>query len=70
MTANIGRYAEVNGLSMYHEVHGEGETLILLHGVFGATGMFSGIMPKLAEGRLVIAADLQAHGRTVDIDPP
>ncbi len=29
-------YAEVNGLSMYYEAHGEGEPLILLHGGIGA----------------------------------
>lgn len=70
-TANIGRYAEVNGLSIYYEVHGEGEPLILLHGAFGSTGMFAEILPMLAEGRRVIVADLQAHGRTADdVDRP
>jgi pimeloyl-ACP methyl ester carboxylesterase len=50
-----GAYAEVNGLNFYYEVHGEGEPLIL---------------PLLAEGRQVIGVDLQAHGRTADIDRP
>lgn len=61
-------YAPVNGLKMYYEVHGSGEPLILLHGGVGSTGMFSEIMPTLARGRQVIAVDLQAHGRTADID--
>ena len=65
-----GAYAEVNGLNLYYEVHGEGAPLILLHGGFGAIEMFGEILPLLAEGRQVIGVDLQAHGRTADIDRP
>ncbi len=65
-----GNYAEVNGLDMYYETHGVGETLILLHGGLGAIEMFGGVLPLLAEGRRVAAVDLQAHGRTADIDRP
>jgi pimeloyl-ACP methyl ester carboxylesterase len=32
--------------------------------------MFGEVLPLLAEGRQVIAVDLQAHGRTADIDRP
>ncbi len=63
-------YAPVNGLRMYYEVHGAGQPLILAHGGAGATEMFNAIMPSLAEGRKVVAVDLQAHGRTADIDRP
>ena len=69
ITAQTG-YAPVNGLNMYYEVHGTGEPLILLHGGFGLTGMFGPMLSLLAEKRQVIAADLQAHGRTADIDRP
>lgn len=62
--------APVNGLKMYYEIHGSGEPLMLIHGGVGSTGMFSEIMPTLASGRQVIAMDLQAHGRTADIDRP
>jgi pimeloyl-ACP methyl ester carboxylesterase len=65
-----GNYAEVNGLEVYYEIHGTGEPLILLHGGVGAIEMFGEVLPLLAEGRQVIAADLQAHGRTADIDRP
>ena len=65
-----GGYAEVNGLELYYEVHGSGEPLVLLHGGVGAIEMFGGVLPLLAEGRQVIAVDLQAHGRTADIDRP
>ena len=63
-------YATVNGLSMYYEVHGDGQPLVLLHGGFGMTGMFGEVLPQLAAGRRVIAVDLKGHGRTADIDRP
>ena len=69
-TAAKAGYAPVNGLSMYYEIHGTGQPLILLHGGFGLTGMFGEVLPLLAQSRQVIAVDLQAHGRTADIDRP
>jgi pimeloyl-ACP methyl ester carboxylesterase len=65
-----GSYASVNGLEMYYEIHGTGRPLILLHGGVGAIEMFGEVLPLLAEGRRVVAVDLQAHGRTADIDRP
>jgi pimeloyl-ACP methyl ester carboxylesterase len=55
---------------MYYEIHGAGEPLILLHGGLGSTGMFADLLPALSAHRKVIAADLQGHGRTADIDRP
>jgi len=55
---------------MYYEIHGAGEPLVLLHGGVGAIEMFGEVLPLLAAGRQVIAVDLQAHGRTADIDRP
>lgn len=65
-------YLTVNGLEMYYESHGEGGTpLVLLHGAFSAIGTSFGLLlPGLAETRRVIAFELQAHGRTADIDRP
>jgi len=65
-------YAEVHGLRMYYEIHGEGGTpLVLLHGAFSAIGTsFEALLPGLARGRQVIAIELQGHGRTADIDRP
>ncbi len=63
-------YADVNGLSLYHEVHGSGEPLVLLHGGVGAIEMFGPVLAALPEDRQVVAVDLQAHGRTADIDRP
>jgi pimeloyl-ACP methyl ester carboxylesterase len=65
-----GSYASVNGLNMYYEIHGAGESLFLLHGGVGASEMFGPVLPGLAKRRQVITVHLQAHGRTVDIDRP
>jgi len=69
-TAFLSGYAPVNGLRMYYEIHGIGQPLILVHGGLGSSDMFAPIVPELSKGRQVIAVDLQAHGRTVDIDRP
>jgi len=63
-------YAPVNGLKLYYEIHGAGEPLILLHGGVGSGEMFAPILPALGKNRQVITVDLQAHGRTADIDRP
>ncbi|MEO8763637.1 MAG: alpha/beta hydrolase [Ginsengibacter sp.] len=66
-----GKYAIVNGLKMYYEIHGAGMPLILLHGG-GSTikSTFGRILPELAKTHQVIAVELQAHGHTPDIDRP
>src|ERR1700694_2074562 len=66
----VGKYADVNGIKLYYEIHGTGHPLILLHGGLGASSMFGPNLPTLAQGRQVIAVDLQGHGRTADIDRP
>lgn len=64
-------FVPVNGLQMYYEIHGEGQPLVLLHGAFSAIGSsFGELLPGLAEGRKVVALELQGHGRTADIDRP
>jgi pimeloyl-ACP methyl ester carboxylesterase len=65
-----GKYADVNGINLYYETHGSGRPLVLLHGGLGSGEMFGPVIPLLAERHLVIAPDLQGHGRTADIDRP
>lgn len=63
-------YADVNGLKMYYEVYGKGKPVVLLHGSFmNILSNWSQIIPMLS-GRQVIVAEMQAHGRTRDIDRP
>jgi pimeloyl-ACP methyl ester carboxylesterase len=66
-----GQYADINGLHMYYETHGEGRPLILLHGGLASGETFGPVIPALAAAaHQVIVPDLQAHGRTADIDRP
>jgi len=69
--SQTGRYADVNGIKMYYEIHGTGNPLVLLHGG-GSTiyTTFGRILPALAKTHRVIAIELQAHGHTSDRDAP
>lgn len=69
-TAPKTGYAPVNGLSLYYEIHGSGEPLILLHGGVVGIVMFGPNVAELAKNRKVIAVELQGHGRTADTDRP
>jgi pimeloyl-ACP methyl ester carboxylesterase len=70
MNATKGDYAEVNGLRMYYEVHGEGRPLVLLHGAYMTVDAMGSILLGLAESRRVIVPEMQGHGHTADIDRP
>ena len=62
-------YAPVNGLGMYHEVHGKGDPVVLLHGSFMTiTNNWPDMIPLLSKSRQVIAVEMQGHGRIADID--
>ena len=67
-------YADVNGLHMYYEIHGErtdATPLVLLHGGGSTIGTnFTRVIPGLKTSRQVIAVEFQAHGHTRDIDRP
>jgi pimeloyl-ACP methyl ester carboxylesterase len=65
-----GKYAEVNGLKMYYEIHGSGRPLVLLHGAFGFAEGWGAYLPTLTKTHQVIAIELQGHGHTNDIDRP
>ncbi len=66
-----GRYATVNGLRMYYEIHGTGQPLVLLPGALSTIETsFATTLPALAKTRRVIAIELQAQGRTADRDGP
>ncbi|GAA4413836.1 alpha/beta fold hydrolase [Actinokineospora soli] len=64
-------YAQVNGLDMYYEIHGEGAPVVLLHGALSGIGTsFADLLPRLAKTRQVIAVEYQGHARTADVDRP
>jgi pimeloyl-ACP methyl ester carboxylesterase len=63
-------FAAVNGIKIYHEIYGEGEPLVLIHGGLTTIGQMQGWVQPLAKTRCVIAVELQGHGRTADTDRP
>ena len=58
-------YADVNGLNMYYEVHGEGPPLLLLHG--GTGSIPEKWLPFFTSQFRVIAPEQMGHGRTADL---
>jgi pimeloyl-ACP methyl ester carboxylesterase len=70
MTAQ-GGYADVNGLHMYYELHGQGSPLVLLHGGMLTIDLnFAGLIPTLSAKHQIIGVEMQGHGRTNDITRP
>jgi pimeloyl-ACP methyl ester carboxylesterase len=64
-------YVDVNGVHMYYEVYGEGSPLVLLHGgVMTIELNFASLIPALAARHMVVAVELQGHGRTADTERP
>ena len=58
-------YLDIGNLPVYYELHGEGETMILLHHGFGCTKMWEGIYPSLVEkGYRVLLYDRRGYGRS------
>jgi len=42
-------YADVNGIKLYHEIYGQGEPLVLVHGGLTTIGEMQGWVPPLAK---------------------
>jgi pimeloyl-ACP methyl ester carboxylesterase len=63
-------YADVNGIKLWHEVYGQGEPLVLIHGGLTTIGEMQAWVQPLATARQVIAVEMQGHGHTADIDRP
>jgi pimeloyl-ACP methyl ester carboxylesterase len=63
-------YAPIGELNLYYEIHGEGRPVVLLHGAYMTAATFGPFLPGLAERYQVIVPEMQAHGRTADVDRP
>lgn len=61
-----GQFAEINGIRMYYEIHGEGEPLVLLHGFGGSGANWQPFVEDFAAGYQVVVPDLRGHGRSTN----
>jgi pimeloyl-ACP methyl ester carboxylesterase len=56
--------AEVNGVTIHHEIHGEGDPLVLVHGSWMDVTSWRLVLPGLAESHRVLAYDRRGHSRS------
>jgi len=57
--------ANVDGLKIYYEIHGNGDTIVFLHHGFGSTQMWKDIYPSFVEkGYRVIMYDRRGFGQS------
>ena len=59
-----GRFSKVNGISLYYEIHGEGQPLLLIHGNGGSIDRDRCQIAYFSRSRRVIIADSRSHGRS------
>jgi len=58
-------FTKINGLKTYYEIHGKGETIVLLHNGFSCTKMWEEVFPLLVEaGYRVVIYDRRGYGRS------
>jgi len=60
----------VNGVTLYHEIYGQGEPVVLIPGGLTTVGEMQEWVRRLATTRRVIAVEMQGHGHTPDTDRP
>jgi pimeloyl-ACP methyl ester carboxylesterase len=64
-------YVDVAGLKTWHEVSGEGDPVVLLHGGFVGASSWAGQAPALAgAGYRVYVPERRGHGHTPDVAGP
>jgi len=61
-----GRTVEINGASLYYEVHGDGPPVVLLHQFGSSVEVWRSFIPAFAERFRVIAIDARGHGRSTN----
>jgi len=58
-------FEQINGMKIYYEIHGSGDTIVLLHHGFGCTKIWKDIYPHLVEkGYRVIMYDRRGYGQS------
>lgn len=64
--AQKGNYADVNGVTIYYEIHGEGEPLLLLHGFAMSHELWLWYQDELSKDYMMIIPDLRGHGKSTN----
>ena len=59
-----GQYVKVSDLTVYYEIFGTGEPLVLLHGGTATGRMWEKFVPTFSKHFKVIAPDSRGHGKT------
>jgi 3-oxoadipate enol-lactonase len=57
-------YQQVNDVSLYYEISGEGEPVVLLHGLGSSCRDWERQVPVFAQQYRVIVCDVRGHGRS------
>ncbi|MCV7225823.1 alpha/beta fold hydrolase [Mycolicibacterium komossense] len=58
------RYLELHGERVAYQDAGDGEALLLIHGMAGSSATWRDVIPALAKNYRVIAPDLLGHGQS------
>jgi len=66
--SNKGKYIDVSGRSVYYEIYGTGDTVLLLHGGPGSIAHFSKLIPELSGNYTLIAMDTPGQGHSERAD--
>jgi pimeloyl-ACP methyl ester carboxylesterase len=66
----MGAYVDVNGLSMYYEVAGEGEPVVLVHGTGGFADSWTAQQDLIPDWYRLYMPECRGHGRTADVEGP
>jgi len=58
-------FEQINGMKIYYEIHGSGDTIVFLHHGFGCTKIWKDIYPHLVEkGYRVVMYDRRGYGQS------
>jgi 3-oxoadipate enol-lactonase len=68
LPASSNEYRASNGISF--RVMGDGEPLLLLHGVMAAGAMFDPLVELLQDRFRMLIPDLRGHGKSGDLGGP
>jgi pimeloyl-ACP methyl ester carboxylesterase len=69
-TRDSAGYANVNGVELYYEIHGDGPPLVMLHGGVSPAEMFGAPLREMAKTHRVIAPHARGHGLSKDTTQP